>query len=147
MAVSETMTERVQRLAGAVGTLAVLQVLHLLDELRTEEDRVGIGKLVSPQALLGIGAAALAYWGLRRGKSWALPTAVFTAVGVSVGFLVVHGLPWASERTEPYWGDGSADILQWTGVLAIWVTSIITVGFARDVRAGTAEAAPTPASA
>lgn len=137
------MTGRMQRLAGAVGTLAVLQALHLLDELRTEEDRAGLAKLLSPQAVLGIGAATLAYWGLRRAKSWAPTTAVVTAVLVSVGFLIVHGLPWASERTEPYWGDGSADILQWTGVIAIWVTSIITVGFARETRS-TVEVAPAP---
>lgn len=135
------MTEHMARLAGALGALAVFQALHLLDELRTEEDASGLAALAAPEVFLGIGGALLALWGVRRAKSWAPSLGIATAVLVSVGFLLVHGLPWASERTEPYWGDGSADILQWTGVLAIWVSSIIVVAWAREARADV-EAAP-----
>lgn len=135
------MTERMQRLGAALGALALFQVLHLLDELRTEEDASGLAALVAPEAFLGIGGALLALWGVRQAKSWAPSLAIVTAVLVSLGFLIVHGLPWASERTEPYWGDGRADILQWTGVLAIWVTSIVVVAWAREARA-TTEVAP-----
>ena len=132
------MTERMQRLGAALAALALFQVLHLLDELRTSEDPSGLAALVAPEAFAGIGGALFALWGVRRAKSWAPTLAVVTAVLVSVGFLLVHGLPWASERTEPYWGDGRADILQWTGVLAIWVTSIVVVAWAREARANVA---------
>lgn len=128
------------RLAGGLTALAVFQTLHLLDELRTSEDPTGLAALVAPEAFAGIGGALLALWGVRRAKSWAPTLAIVTAVLVSVGFLIVHGLPWASERTEPYWGDGSADVLQWTGVLAIWVTSILVVGWAREARTEVAPA-------
>ncbi|MDQ3756825.1 MAG: hypothetical protein M3394_03135 [Actinomycetota bacterium] len=129
------MTERLQRLGAALGALALFQILHLLDELRTSEDPTGPAALLAPEAFAGIGGALLALWGVRQAKSWAPTLAIVTAVLVSVGFLIVHGLPFASERTEPYWGDGSADILQWTGVLAIWATSIFVVGWAREAKA------------
>jgi peptidoglycan/LPS O-acetylase OafA/YrhL len=128
------------RLAGGLAALAAFQTLHLLDELRTSEDPTGVAALVAPEAFAGIGGALLALWGVRRAKSWAPTLATVTAVLVSVGFLIVHGLPWASERTEPYWGEGSADVLQWTGVLAIWVTSILVVGWAREARTEVAPA-------
>jgi hypothetical protein len=35
---------------------------------------------------------------------------------VALGFVLSHGIPVESARTEPYWGDGSADIVQWLGV-------------------------------
>ena len=138
------MTERMRRLAVALGALAVLQALHLLDEIRTSEepDPTGLASLVAPEAFAGIGGALLAWWGVRQAKSWAPTLAIVTAVLVSVGFLLVHGLPWASERTEPYWGDGSADVLQWAGVLAIWAASVVVVVRAREARAETLAPAP-----
>jgi|SRR5687768_7015488 len=135
------MTERMQRLGWGLGALALFQVLHLLDELRTSEDPTGPAALVAPEAFAGIGGALLAYWAVRQGKAWGPTLGIVTAVLVSVGFLLVHGLPWASERTEPYWGDGRADILQWTGVLAIWVTSIFVVAWAREARSEVVPAA------
>ena len=36
------------------------------------------------------------------------------------GFLLSHGIPAETARTKPYWGDGSADVLQWFGVGLIW---------------------------
>lgn len=127
-----TTTERTQRLVVALGGLAVLQSLHLLDELRTEEDRTGWTALVSPQAWLGIGGTVLALWAVRRGRAWGRPVALATAALVGLGFLLTHGVPWAAGPTEPYWGDGSADVLQWAGVIGVWVACVLVFVRARE---------------
>jgi hypothetical protein len=36
------------------------------------------------------------------------------------GFALAHALPFQFGRTEPYWGDGAADALQWIGLLAVF---------------------------
>ena len=127
-----TTAERTQQLVVALGALVVLQSLHLLDELRTEEDRAGWLALVSPQAWLGIGGAVLALVAVRRGLAWGRPVAIATAVLVGVGFLLTHGVPWAAGLTEPYWGDGSADFLQWAGVIGVWASCALVLVRARE---------------
>lgn len=74
-------------LPRALAGLAVLQVLHLPDELRTDPDAALPGR-------------------------------------------------------APYWGDGSADALQWAGVLAIWACCGAVVTLAR--RAAPVGAAVAP---
>lgn len=116
------MTERADRLVVALGLLAVLQLLHGLDELRTDDAATLATSIFGPPTVAGVGGALLSAWALRAGKSWGRTLAVLTAVLVSLGFLLVHGIPTASDANEPYWGDGSADALQWAGVLSIWAT-------------------------
>jgi hypothetical protein len=45
---------------------------------------------------------------------------------ITLGFVLSHGIPVESERTEPYWGDGSADVVQWLGFSLILACSAIT---------------------
>lgn len=125
------MTERADRLVLALGLLAVLQALHGLDELRTDEAATLGSSLLGPPTVAGVGGALVSAWAVRAGKSWGRTLAVVTAALVSLGFLVVHGIPTASDANEPYWGDGSADVLQWAGVLSIWATSAYVVVLAR----------------
>jgi hypothetical protein len=40
------------------------------------------------------------------------------------GFALAHALPVQIGSTEPYWGDGSADVLQWAGLLAVLACAI-----------------------
>ena len=96
--------------------LAALQVLHLFDELRTDETADLASILLRPQPILGIGGTLAAAVAVRRGSRYGRPLA-FTAAGlVALGFVLSHGVPGGS---EPYWGDGSADALQWLGVTLI----------------------------
>ena len=115
----------------ALVVLAVLQALHGLDELRTDEAATLASSLLGPPTVAGVGGALVSAWAVRTGKSWGRTLAVVTAVLVSVGFLLVHGIPTASDANEPYWGDGSADVLQWAGVLSIWAVSAYVVVLAR----------------
>ncbi len=101
--------------------LAGLQVVHLLDSLRTDPDATVVSELFTPQAIAGVGGALVAVVLLGRGHRWGRALALLTGSLVALGFVLVHGVPTASARTEPYWGDGSADVWQWLGVAAILV--------------------------
>ena len=101
------------RIVLGLGALAALQVLHLLDELRTDETADLADVLLRPQPILGIGGTLAALVAVKRGARIGRALA-FTAAGlVALGFVLSHGVPGGS---EPYWGDGSADALQWLGV-------------------------------
>jgi hypothetical protein len=70
------------------------------------------------------------------------PLALVAAGAIALGFVLSHGIPVESARTKPYWGDGSADVVQWLGFLLILVTCATTAVFARRLpRRRTAPAA------
>ena len=96
--------------------LAALQVLHLLDELRTDETADLASILLRPQPILGIGGTLAAAVAVRRGSRFRRAIPFPPAIVVARGFILSHGVPGGS---EPYWGDGSADALQWLGVSLI----------------------------
>ena len=120
-----------ERTVFALATLAVLQVLHLLDELRTDEASDLAGLLLRPQPIVGIGGTIAAAVLVRRGAPLGRMLALWAAGLVALGFLLSHGIPAETARTKPYWGDGSADIVQWLGVSVIWACCAVVVVFAR----------------
>jgi len=127
----------IPRLPVALGMLAALQLVHLLDELRTDDDASFPGVVLTPQAVLGIGGAVVALRLVARRHRNANRIAGIVAILVAAGFALSHGLPVETARTEPYWGDGSADLLQWAGVLAILTTAAIVVsGAVQAARVG-----------
>lgn len=125
------------RLCYALAGLATLQLLHGLDSLRTNPEATLGSELLSPQAVLGIGGALLSVVLEVRGSRRARPLAFTTAALVATGFLLVHLIPVASERTEPYWGDGTADIVQWAGFIAVLLAAAATIVLVRADRAAT----------
>jgi len=120
-----------ERTVFALATLAVLQVVHLLDELRTDEASDLAGLLLRPQPIVGIGGTIAAAVLVRRGAPLGRMLALWAAGLVALGFLLSHGIPAETARTKPYWGDGSADIVQWLGVSVIWACCAVVVVFAR----------------
>ena len=68
---------------------------------------------------------------VRRGAPLGRMLALWAAGLVAFGFLLSHGIPAETARTKPYWGDGSADALQWLGVSLIWACCAAVVTFAR----------------
>jgi hypothetical protein len=121
------------RAAWALGALAALQLLHLLDELRTDEAADLAGLVLRPQPIVGIGGALVALVLIRRGSPLGRTLALWLAGAVALGFLLSHGIPVESARTKPYWGDGSADIIQWLGVSLVWAACATVFALARSL--------------
>jgi peptidoglycan/LPS O-acetylase OafA/YrhL len=119
------------RTALALGALAVLQFLHLLDDLRTDPEADVAGIFLRPQPILGIGGTVAAIVAVRRGAPIGRPLALLAAGVVALGFIVSHGSPVEVGPTKPYWGDGSADALQWLGVSLILACCAYIAVFAR----------------
>jgi hypothetical protein len=90
---------------------------------------------VKPQGIAGVGGALLAAWLVARGNAWGPRLAVASASLVAVGFAIVHGVPVEVGPTSPYWGNGSADLIQWLGVGSIWVCCTLVIVSARRFRA------------
>lgn len=122
------------RLQLALGALAALLIVHLLDGLRTDDDASFPAVLLSPQAMLGIGGSVAALVLERRRHAAARRLAAIVAGLIALGFVVVHGVPFASDRTEPYWGDGSADATQWVGLAAVLTAAATTITLSRSPR-------------
>ena len=102
-----------------LAALALLQFFHLLDDLRTDPEADLAGILLRPQPILGIGGTVAAIVAVRRGAPIGRTLALVAAGLVALGFVVSHGSPAEVGPTKPYWGDGSADALQWLGVTLI----------------------------
>jgi hypothetical protein len=124
------------RTSRGLAALAVLQSLHLLDELRTDEAADLAGVLLRPQPVIGIGGTIAALVLVRRGAEMGRTLALAAAGLVAFGFLLSHGIPAETARTKPYWGDGSADALQWLGVGLIWVCCGVVGAYARELPRG-----------
>jgi hypothetical protein len=120
-----------RKLLWALVALFVIQLLHGIDELRTDDTATLVGTLLDPGTLLGLGGNAWAIWAVATFDRRARTLAVLTGALVALGFVVVHGIPTASDATDPYWGDGSADALQWIGVVAVWIACAAVVALAR----------------
>ena len=129
-----------------LAALAVLQVLHLLDELRTDETADLAGTLLRPQPVIGIGGTIAALIAVHRGAQIGRLLALTAAGLVALGFLLSHGIPAETPRTKPYWGDGSADALQWLGVSLIWACCALVASSARRL-ASTPSVEASPRSA
>jgi hypothetical protein len=121
------------RTVFALAVLAVLQVLHLLDELRTDEAADLAGLLLRPQPIIGIGGTVVAAVMVHRQAPLGRMLALWAAGLVAFGFLLSHGIPAETARTKPYWGEGTADLLQWFGVSLIWACCATVATFARKL--------------
>ena len=105
-----------RRLALASGALFAAQVLHLVEVIAAGpvgiEGEGGIGEPLGLLGMIGAGVAAIA--ALNR-RSYAIPLALASGVGVGAGFLLYHGSPIHSQFTNTYWGRGT--VLDWAVVL------------------------------
>ena len=108
------------------GALVAVQVAHAAVPGPSEVSGsllgpiVGLGLLISSIAAL-VGAA--------QGREWARRVLRTTGAIVAVGFLVYHAIPVKTPLNYPYWGDATANVWQWTPVLAAmaigaWCTQV-----------------------
>jgi hypothetical protein len=116
-----------------LAALAVLQFFHLLDDLRTDPEADVAGIFLRPQPILGIGGTIAALIAVRRGAAIGRTLALTVAAVVALGFIVSHGSPAGVGPTKPYWGDGSADALQWLGVTFILACCTFVAVHARRI--------------
>jgi hypothetical protein len=112
------MTPRTRLLTGTA-ILAIVQLAHLLDVLRYSSAATFPSVLADPLAMIGIGAAAVAFAALATDRSFGTSLALYAGAGVGLGFTLYHGVPIDLGLNNPYWGPSSsgADIIQWTTVI------------------------------
>jgi hypothetical protein len=118
------------------GLLAALILnLAVFDDLRTDESADVAGTFLAPQHLTSILAGILAVVLVAKRQRWA-PRVALTVAWVEIGaFLFFHGIPFEIGPSKPYWGDGTADALQWLGFALILGCSAAVVRVARRPRA------------
>ena len=140
-----------RHLLGLTSALLALQVLNLavFDDLRTDESVGVLETFTKPQHLSSIVAVLLAVVLVARRHRHAARVAVVVAWIEIAAFTFFHGIPVQIGPAKPYWGDGSADALQWLGFLSIMACSIaiVVVGRKRSsMTDATAPAARIPTS-
>lgn len=127
------MTDRRRTLLFALAALALVQLAHLLDVLRYADEAEFPSVLLDPLALVGIGAATVAFVSVLRRWRTAREIAIAAGGGVAVGFTLYHGIPFDIGVNNPYWGgDADSDPIRWLTVLAAIAVGAWAVWLARD---------------
>jgi hypothetical protein len=77
------------------------------------------GSILGPIVGLGLLVASIAALvGAMRGRDWARSVLRTTGAIVAAGFLLYHAIPVKTPLNYPYWGKATANLWQWTPVLA-----------------------------
>ena len=139
-----------RQLLGLTSTLLVLLMLNLtvFDDLRTDGTIGVLETFTKPQHLSSIVAVLLAVVLVALRHRTAARVAAVVAWIEIVAFTFFHGIPVEIGPSKPYWGDGSADALQWVGFVSILVCSaaiVVVAGRRSPQRAVTSAEAPLPA--
>ncbi len=104
------------------GALALVQLFHLVDELRYDRSATFPGVLFNPLGLLGVGVAAVGCIAVAARARHARRLVRFAGYAVCIGFLFRHAIPFhLGIANNPYWthhGMG-ADFIRWTTVIVI----------------------------
>jgi hypothetical protein len=135
-----------RRLLGLTSTLLVLLILNLtvFDDLRTDETIGVLETFTKPQHLSSIAAVLLAVVLVALRYRTAARVAAVVAWIEIAAFTFFHGIPVEIGPSKPYWGDGTADALQWVGFLAILACSaaiVVVAGRRSPQRALTSDVA------
>ena len=136
-------------LLALTSALLALQVLNLVvfDDLRTDATVGVLETFTKPQHLSSLAAVLLAVVLLAlRHRAAAGVTAVVAWIEIAA-FTFFHGIPVEIGPSKPYWGDGSADALQWVGFLSMLACSaaIVVVAGRRSPQAVTSAGTSLPA--
>jgi hypothetical protein len=122
-----------RRLALASGLLLGAQVLHTVEVIAAGPVGIkGEGGIGEPLGLLGLIGAGVAMIAALNRRSYAIPLAIASGVGVAVGFLLYHGAPIHSQFTNTYWGRGT--VLDWAVVLLCVAAGVWAVKVALELR-------------
>jgi hypothetical protein len=119
-------------------SVLVALTLAVFDDLRVDPEATFANTFGQPQHVAALVAPLIAAVLVARGSRRSLVVARVVAWLEIVGFAFAHALPVQIGSTEPYWGDGSADALQWIGLMAVLACAGAVLAAAR--------AAPSPSS-
>lgn len=118
------------KLVAATAALALTQIAHLFDVLRYDDSATIPELLTDPLALLGITIAGVAFVAVVTNSTHARAPAAFAGGFVAAGFLLYHGIPFDIGANNPYWGSGSADLIQWATVISAITAGAVTLWLA-----------------
>jgi len=133
-------------LLGLTGALLALLILNLavFDDLRIDPSAGVVETFTKPQHLSSLVAVLIAGALVAfKHRSAARVAAIVAWIEISA-FAFFHLIPAEVGPSQPYWGDGMADALQWVGLLSILAVSAATIRVAR--RSSNAAVTPVTAS-
>jgi hypothetical protein len=99
-----------------------MQLAHLLDVLRYDDEASFPAVLGDPLAVFGIGVAAAAFVLVLRRHRLGPSVTVAAGAAIAVGFVLTHGIPVElGGLNNPYWTlDGNrADLPRWASVVIL----------------------------
>jgi hypothetical protein len=108
------------RLIWAAGALPLANLLHALAPAPDHHQEAVAGPIMG--TILTVSAIA-AFVGLLRRRSWGPMLAAVTGIATIIGFALFHALPFQTEVTEPYWGDGVTNAPQVLSLVAVVATA------------------------
>lgn len=129
------------RLAPALTSLFVLQFLHGLAPA-PEDQPVEGGWTGLIGGVVFLVATAVAWYWVRRGDERGRSLAYVLGLAIPAGFVLYHAAWFSTPLTNPYWGDGSATLLQWISVVAVMASGFWVAYLARS-GARASEVTPT----
>jgi hypothetical protein len=112
------MAETRDGMVWPAAALVVTQVVHVLVPTKGEVDSEGPLGLIFGLLLLVLSVSALV--GLVQGRPYGRPLATWTGLGVSLGFIAYHAVPWHGWFTNPYFGEPVGP--------GAWTTVVLAVG-------------------
>jgi hypothetical protein len=118
------------KLVAATAALTLTQVAHLVDVLRYDDSATIRELLTDPPAALGITLAGIAFAALVMKSHHARVIAAIAGGSVGTGFILYHGIPVDLGANNPYWGSGTADLIQWATVIAAITAGATTLWLA-----------------
>jgi hypothetical protein len=133
---SAAATRRRTQLLVALVALALVQVAHIVDELRWSSTATFPSVLFGERnGQLGIVLALVGFLAVATRLEYAPQLAAVAGGVVAVGFVLYHGIPFDLAVNNPYWGpSGHADAIRWLTVLTAIAVALMVVWLAIDLR-------------
>jgi len=124
------------QLLVALVALALIQVAHILDQLRWSSTATFPSVLFTEQnGQFGIVLTLVACIAVVTRSDYGPLLATLAGAVVALGFVLYHGIPFKLGVNNPYWGpNGHADVIRWLTVFTAIAVGLLVVWLAMDLR-------------